>query len=99
MLPKYYYNWKKYPETKTYKIIQININGEDLLDENQNPINPDRKFSCTIDPYIGSGEQGFEVLKNIPKTQILQNGEKVKINELFFNAVKNAEKEFSKRKS
>ena len=31
---------KKYPETKTYKIIQININGEDLLDENQNPINP-----------------------------------------------------------
>ena len=87
---------KKYPETKTYKIVQININGEDLLDENQNPINPDRKFSCTIDPYIGSGEQGFEVLKNIPKTQILQNGEKVKINELFFNAVKNAEKEFSK---
>ena len=30
-------------------------------------LTPDRKFSCTIDPYIGSGEQGFEVLKNIPK--------------------------------
>lgn len=86
---------KKYPKNKTYKIIQININGEDLLDENQNPINTDRKFSCTIDPYIGSGEQGFEVLKNIPKTQILINDKEVKINELFYNALKNAELEYS----
>lgn len=90
---------KKYPKTKTYKIIQININGEDLLDKNQNPINPDKKFTCTIDPYIGSGEQGFEVLKNIPKTQVLQNGKEVKINELFCNAVTKAEKEFSNTNS
>ena len=79
--------------------IQININGEDLLDKNQNPINPDKKFTCTIDPYIGSGEQGFEVLKNIPKTQVLQNGKEVKINELFCNAVTKAEKEFSNTNS
>ena len=69
---------KKYPETKTYKIIQININGEDLLDENQNPINPDRKFSCTIDPYIGSGEQGFEVLKTFRKLKFYKMVKKLR---------------------
>lgn len=86
---------KKLPETKTYKVLQIEINGEKLLDKNQIPINPERKFTCTIDTYIGSGEQGFEVLKNIPKTPILMNDKEVKINELFYNALKNAELEYS----
>lgn len=79
---------------KTYKILQIAINDENLLDENQNPIDRNRKFSCTIDPYIGAGEQGFDVLKDIPKTKVLYNGKEIKINELFYMAIKNAEKEF-----
>lgn len=83
------------PEDKTYKILQIEINGEKLLDENQNPIDKNRTFSCTIDPYIGAGEQGFEVLKNIPKTKILIDGKEIKINDLFYQAIKNAPKEFS----
>lgn len=82
------------PEDKTYKILQIEINGEKLLDENQNPIDKNRTFSCTIDPYIGAGEQGFEVLKNIPKTKILENGKEIKMNELFYKTIINAEKEY-----
>lgn len=78
-----------------YKIIQITINGEDLLDENSNPIDPTRKFSCTIDPYIGSGEQGFKTLKNLPKTKILQAGKEIPLNELFKNALIKAEKNFN----
>jgi len=82
------------PENKTYKILQISINNENLLDENQNPLFPDKKYTCTIDSYIGSGEQGFTVLKHIPKTRVIQNGKEVIINELLYNALINAEKEF-----
>ena len=82
------------PKDKTYKILQIEINGKKLLDENQNPIDKNKTFSCTIDPYIGAGEQGFEVLKNIPKTKILKNGEEIKMNELFYTTIINAEKEY-----
>lgn len=81
-------------DDKTYKILQIAINGENLLDENQNPIDKNRTFSCTIDPYIGNGEQGFDVLKNIPKTKVLIDGKEIKINDLFYNAIKNAPKEY-----
>lgn len=87
---------KANPLTNSYSIIQLEINGEKLLDENQKPIQPERKFTCTIDPYIGAGEQGFEVLKNIPKTKILQEGKEVKINELFYDAVKKSEIDFAK---
>lgn len=82
------------PNDKTYKIIQIAINGENLLDKNQNPIDKNRTFSCTIDPYIGNGEQGFDVLKNIPKTKILIDDKEIKINELFYQAIKNAPEEY-----
>lgn len=83
------------PEEKTYKLLQIEIDGEKLLNENQEPLNPNQKFTCTIDPYIGSGEQGFEVLKDIPKIKILDCGNEVKINDLFKNALQNAQKEFT----
>ena len=79
----------------SYKIIQISINNENLLDENQNPINPDKKYTCTIDHYIGTGEQGFEVLKNIPKTTIIKNGKEIALNELFYEALQQAEKNFN----
>lgn len=71
----------------SYKILQIEIDGKKLLDENANPIDTSRIFTATIDPYIGKGEQGFDVLKDIPKTKILINGKGVKINELFKNAL------------
>ena len=73
---------------KTYKIVQIEINGEKLLNENSEPIDKNRIFTCTIDPYIGSGEQNFEILKDIPKTKVLtEDGTPIKINDLFYNSV------------
>ena len=80
---------------KTYKIIQIEINGEKLLDEQQTPINPERKFSCTIDNYVGNGEQGFEMLKDITKTKILENDKPILISELFYNSVINAPNKYT----
>ena len=80
---------------KTYKIIQIEINGEKLLDEQQTPINPERKFSCTIDNYVGNGEQGFEMLKDITKTNILENDKPILISELFYNSVINAPNKYT----
>ena len=85
----------KHLKNKEYKIVQISINGENLLDKNANPIDPNRTFTCTIDPYIGAGEQGFTVLKNLPKTKILQQGQEIPLNELFKNALIEAEKEFN----
>lgn len=79
----------------SYKILQISINNENLLDENQNLINQNKIFTCTIDRYIGSGEQGFDVLKNIPKTTIIKNGKEIALNELFYEALKQAEKNFN----
>ena len=84
----------KHFRNKEYKIVQITINGENLLDKNSNPINPNRTFSCTIDPYIGAGEQGFTVLKNLPKTKVLQQGQEIPLNKLFKNALIEAEKNF-----
>lgn len=78
----------------SYKIIQICINGEDLLDENQKPKDGNKKFSCAIDSYIGAGEQGFDVLKNIPKENILKDDKNLTLNELLFDAVCDAEKNF-----
>ena len=36
----------------------------------------------------------FEVLKNLPKTKVLQNGKEVQINELLKNALKSAAQNF-----
>ncbi len=79
------------PKDKTYTIVQIEIDGELLLDENAKPINPARIFTCTIDDFIGKGEQGFDVLKSIPKTEVLKNGTPVLLSELFYNSVIEAE--------
>lgn len=75
-------------KNKTYKIVQIEINGEKLLNNKGEPIDKNRSYTCTIDPYIGSGEQNFEILKDIIKTKVLdKKGKPVKINELFYNTV------------
>ncbi len=76
-------------ENELYKIIQISINGENLLDNKGNPIDPNRTFTCTIDPYIGCGEQGFTTLKPLIKTKILKNNNEIPINKLFENALIN----------
>ncbi len=79
---------------KTYEIQQIYINDEELLDKNKDPKDDKRKISCTIDSYIGNGEQGFDVLKNIPKTMILKNNNPLSLNELLYDAVCEAGESF-----
>ena len=80
---------------KTCKLIQVTINDVDLLDKNQNPINSEQKFTCTIDSYIGSGEQGFEILKDLPKNKVLKHNQEVHINELLLNALKKSAQNFN----
>ena len=80
------------PEEKTYKILQIEINGEKLLDCEANPVDVNKKFTCAIDAFIGSGEQGFEVLKDIPKIEILdKNNEPIQLNRLLYDSLKEAQ--------
>lgn len=78
-------------EDKTYKIIQITIDGIELLDNNGEPIYPKRKFTCAVDKFIASGEQGYEVLKKIPHTTVLQNGEPVQLNKLLLQSLQIAQ--------
>ena len=74
-------------EDKTYKIYQIEINGEKLLDKNQKPIDKNRVFTCAIDEFISRGEQGFSVLKDIPCEKILENEQEVQINKLLLDSL------------
>lgn len=78
----------------SYKILQITIDGANLLDKNQTPIDNSKTYTCTIDSYIGNGEQGFEVLKHLPKTKVLKNNQEIKINELLYDALQKVEKDF-----
>ncbi len=82
------------PEDKTYKITQINIDGVDLLDKNGEVANKNKKYTCTTDAYIATGEQGFDVLKNIPSVPILDNGEKISLNQVLYKSLLYAEKTF-----
>lgn len=78
----------------TYKIIQIKINGEKLLDEYQNPIDT-RIYTCATDKFIASGEQGFEVLKNIPYKIVYDEfGAEIPINKLLYNSLLLAQEKY-----
>ena len=80
----------------SYKIVQIEINGEKLLDENSKPIDPKREYTCAIDNYIGNGEQGFEVLANIQKIPVTDNaGKNVKLKDLLLESLKIAQNKYS----
>ena len=69
---------------------QIYINGNPLLDENAEPLNGDESFTCALDPFIASGEIGFDVLRKLPKETLMQNNQLVRIKDLFINAIKEA---------
>lgn len=85
-------------EDKTYKIIQIIVNGEELLDENGNPKDSEKQYSCAIDDFISKGEQGFSVLKNVPRAVVKdKNGSPVQINKLLKESLLLAEKEYKSK--
>ena len=76
-------------------VVQIYINGNPLLDEQQKPLNGNETFSCAIDPFVASGELGFDVLKKLEKETIMRGNKLVRIKDLFFNAIKDAPKKYA----
>ncbi len=73
---------------------QIFINGEPLFDENVNALHPDILITCAIDPFIGAGEQGFDVFKPLSKETLMKNNHLVKIKDLFIKNIKEAEQKY-----
>lgn len=76
-------------------IKQIIINNTALLDDYGNPIRPDDIYSCAIDPFIASGEQGYDVLRSVDKETLMKNNQLIKIKDIFMNALKEAETQYS----
>lgn len=76
------------------EIKQIFINNEPLLDDEGNPLHADDEYLCAIDPFVGSGELGFDMLKSITKETLLKHNSLVKIKDLIMHAVQEAEKKY-----
>jgi 2',3'-cyclic-nucleotide 2'-phosphodiesterase (5'-nucleotidase family) len=82
------------PLDKTYKLKQIFINNQPLLDEKTGKaLEPNRKISCATDSYIAAGGQDYTMIKELPKEDVLNNGQKVSIEDVFKNKLKMAAKE------
>ncbi|MBP5353085.1 MAG: 5'-nucleotidase C-terminal domain-containing protein [Alphaproteobacteria bacterium] len=80
-------------------IKQIYINGDALLNEEGKPLHPEHIIVCAVDPFVGAGEQGFDVLRHLGKETIMRDNQMVKIKELFIQAVKDAEHKYKKGSS
>ena len=76
------------------KIQQIFINGEPLLDDGGKPLHPDDTYLCAIDPFIGLGELGYDVLRAIPKETLMKNDRLVRIKDLIKQAIIEAENKY-----
>lgn len=77
------------------EIRQITVNNEPLLDDDGNPLHPEDEYLCAIDPFIGFGELGYEVLRALPKETLLKNNQLVRIKDLIFQAVQAAETKYA----
>lgn len=81
------------------EVKQIYVNGEPLFDNENNPIYPEKHWLCAIDPFIGKGEQGFDVLSQLDKETLMKNNQLVKIKEIFTDAIKDAEHKYAEGSS
>ena len=52
-------------------------------------------YLCAIDPFIGSGEHGFDVLRTLEKETLLHNNQLVKIKDLFIQGIKDAPQKYA----
>lgn len=73
---------------------QIIINGEELFSENGEAKHPDETISCAFDPYIGSGELGFDVFRHLSKDTLMKDGQLVKVKDIFISGIKDAESKY-----
>ena len=76
------------------EIKQITINNRPLLNEEGNPLHPEDEYLCAIDPFIGSGEIGYDILRPLPKETLMKNNQLVLIKDLIYAAVKAAEQQY-----
>ncbi|MCR5265533.1 MAG: 5'-nucleotidase C-terminal domain-containing protein [Cyanobacteria bacterium RUI128] len=87
---------KDNPAGKTWELKQIFINDKPLLDSKGEPFEPDKKYTCVIDSYIADGGQGFSVLQQREKQDVVIDGTSVKINEVLMNGLKSAPEKYEK---
>lgn len=77
------------------EVRQILINNTPLLDDNGNPLHPEDEYLCAIDPFIGAGEIGYDMLRPLAKETLMKNNRLVRIKDLIYAAVKEAEHKYS----
>ena len=82
-------------ENELCEVIQIYINQQPLLDNKTEPIHNDKIITCAMDQFIASGELGYNLLKYKSKETLMKNNQLVIIRDIFFDAIKKAEKEYS----
>ena len=63
--------------------------------ENGKIKHPDDTYICAIDPFIASGEMGFDAFRPLPKETLLKHNKLVKIKDLFIEAIIEAEKKYA----
>lgn len=81
------------PKAQIWEVKQIFIDGNPLLDSNQNPLS-NKKYKCVIDSYIAEGGQGFSTLQKAAKTDVLVDDNPVRINEVLLNGLIQAPKKY-----
>ena len=86
-------------ENNVAEVKQIVINGEKLFDDNGKPLHPEETISCAIDPYIGAGELGFDIMRHLSKDTLMKDNRLVKIKDLFIRGIKDAEHKYPKGSS
>ncbi len=78
------------PQEGFWEVKQIYIDDEALLNDDGSAKDTSKKYKCAIDSYIADGGQGYNVIQSRPKSDVIINESAVKINEVLFNALKEA---------
>ena len=86
-------------ENEVFKLKQIYINGEALLDKEGNPLDSQRTYTCAMDNYIADGGQGYNVLKEKEKTTFMLNNKEMRINDVLENSLIEAARDYKKGES
>ena len=76
------------------EVKQITINSEPILDIDGNPLHPEDEYVCALDPFVASGEIGYDMLRALPKETLMKNNKLVRIKDLILAAVKDAEQKY-----
>ena len=78
---------------------QIYLNNEPLLNDEGQALHPEDNITCAIDPFIGTGELGFDAFKSYHKETLMKNNRLVYIKDLFIKAIKDAPKKYAEGSS